>query len=71
MIEQGIDEDMAPAKKPVAENENQQTQKKCTVSFESVDVGYGMFLVGHAFMSKYYTVFDRQNNRVGLAQAKE
>ena len=29
-----------------------------------------MFLVGDNFMRKYYTIFDRQQNRVGLANAK-
>jgi hypothetical protein len=29
-----------------------------------------MFLVGDVFMRKYYTIFDRDANRVGLAKAK-
>jgi hypothetical protein len=29
-----------------------------------------MFLVGDVFMRKYYTIFDRDNNKVGLAKAK-
>jgi len=29
-----------------------------------------MFLVGDVFMRKYYTIFDRDSNKVGLASAK-
>lgn len=29
-----------------------------------------MFLVGDNFMRKYYTIFDRGQDRVGLAKAK-
>ena len=29
-----------------------------------------MFLLGQGFISKYYTIFDRENNRVGLAKAR-
>ena len=29
-----------------------------------------MFLVGDVFMRKYYTIFDRDSNKVGLAKAK-
>jgi len=29
-----------------------------------------MFLVGDVFMRKYYTIFDRDSNKVGLAMAK-
>jgi len=28
-----------------------------------------MFLVGDIFMRKYYTIFDRDNDRIGLAKS--
>jgi hypothetical protein len=28
-----------------------------------------MFLVGDVFMRKYYTIFDRDQNRVGLSKS--
>jgi hypothetical protein len=29
-----------------------------------------MFLVGDVFMRRYYTIFDRDQNKVGLVKAK-
>lgn len=34
-----------------------------------MDIKKEMFLVGDVFMRKFYTIFDRDNNRVGLAKA--
>jgi hypothetical protein len=34
-----------------------------------MDLKRDMFVVGDLFMRKYYTIFDRDNNRVGLAKA--
>ena len=36
----------------------------------TMDISHKMFLVGDVFMRKYYTIFDRDENRVGLAKAK-
>lgn len=35
-----------------------------------MDISEKMFLVGDVFMRKYYTIFDRDQNRVGLVKAK-
>jgi hypothetical protein len=42
---------------------------QCLGSLMQMDLKDDMFLVGDIFMRKYYTVFDRDNDRVGLAKA--
>jgi|DEB0MinimDraft_12_1074336.scaffolds.fasta_scaffold29215_1 cathepsin D len=42
---------------------------KCLSTIMQMDIAKSMFLVGDVFMRKYYTIFDRDNNRVGLAEA--
>lgn len=41
----------------------------CTSTIMEMDISKDMFLVGDVFMRKFYTVFDRDNDRVGLAEA--
>ena len=43
--------------------------KACTSTIMEMEISKDMFLVGDVFMRKFYTVFDRDNDRVGLAEA--
>lgn len=44
-------------------------QNHCASTIMTMDIAKDMFLVGDIFMRKFYTIFDRDNNRVGLATA--
>jgi cathepsin D len=41
----------------------------CASTVMAMDISREMFLVGDIFMRKFYTIFDRDNDRVGLATA--
>ena len=43
--------------------------KVCSSTVMTMEISHDMFLVGDIFMRKFYTVFDRDNDRVGLAEA--
>ena len=42
----------------------------CSSLIQPMKIEKDMFLVGDVFMRKYYTIFDRDSNKVGLAMAK-
>ena len=48
---------------------NAQMKSACTSSIMQMNIKNEMFLVGDIFMRKFYTIFDRDNDRVGLATA--
>lgn len=48
---------------------NAQMKQVCGSTLMNMDIKEHMFLVGDIFMRKYYTIFDRDNDRVGLATA--
>jgi hypothetical protein len=41
----------------------------CASTIMTMNISKNMFLVGDVFMRKYYTIFDRDNDRIGLALA--
>jgi hypothetical protein len=41
----------------------------CNTVLSRLDLGGQMFLLGNHFMRNFYVVFDRDNDRIGLAES--
>ena len=68
--EPDFDSDFIQAEADMRSGKKTQHFKACSSTIMTMDISHKMFLVGDVFMRKYYTIFDRDGDRVGLAKAK-
>lgn len=61
--------DRKSKKMHLAHGEEGDGDMACASTIMTMDISKQMFLVGDVFMRKYYTIFDRDSDRVGLAVA--
>jgi hypothetical protein len=64
------DFDYVQAEADIRSSNGAKSIKACSSTIMTMDISHKMFLVGDVFMRKFYTIFDRDENKVGLAKAK-
>lgn len=47
-----------------------EVQGQCVSGFIGIDIGFPIYILGDAFLRKWYSVYDLGNNRVGVAESK-
>ena len=63
------DFDYVQAEADIRSSNGSKSIKACSSTIMTMDISHKMFLVGDVFMRKFYTIFDRDNDKVGLATA--
>lgn len=47
-----------------------EVQGQCISGFIGIDIGFPIYILGDAFLRRYYSVYDLGNDRVGIARSK-
>jgi len=64
------DFDYIQAEADIRSSNGTKSIKACSSTIMTMDISHKMFLVGDVFMRKFYTIFDRDANKVGLAKSR-
>lgn len=68
-LQTDADADRHRKKSPMGGSNVKPGDTACASTIMNMDLSKDMFLVGDVFMRRYYTIFNRDTNQVGIAQA--